>query len=267
MSKILITGVGSIGSELVRQLHKDHTLYVLDIDEIKVNDIHVDYGVVGRVGDIRNYNTVDDVLSDFRPDIIYHCAAYKTVNQMETVPMEAIQTNVVGTSNIIHHAQRYEVPKLVFISTDKVVNASSVMGQTKKLAETLVINKGYTAVRFGNVLGTRGSVTQIWQRQIDKNKPMTVTDERMQRYLMTLEEAVELVIQAGEQSKGGEIWVLDMPKKVNVLEMAKQIAKGYPINMIGMRPGETLDEELMTHEEKMTARKEDKFYVIPRKIS
>ena len=257
--KILITGAaGSIGSELVRQLHKKNKVYALDINETGINDLYVDYGVPGRVGDIRDYSTIDDVLSDFPADIIYHAAAYKHVEPMETVPMEAIRTNVVGTYNLLHHAKRYEVPKFVFISTDKVVNATSIMGQTKKLGETMTINRGYTVVRFGNVLGSRGSVIPIWQRQMDQGKPMTVTDDKMERYLMTTEEAVSLVIKAN----GPGIWILDMKKKVNVLELAKEIAQGHPIKMIGRRKGESLDEKLMTHEEEKAATKKGKFWVI-----
>lgn len=257
--KILITGAaGTIGSELVRQLHKEHTIYALDINETGINDLLVDYGVVGRVGDIRDYETCNDVLSDFPADVIYHAAAYKHVPQMEVTPLEAIKTNVIGTYNLLHCAKRYETPKFVYISTDKVVHRRSVMGATKSLGEIMTVNQGYTVVRFGNVLGSRGSVVPIWQRQIDMGKPMTVTDENMERYLMTIEEAVALVIKAD----GPGIWVLDMPKKVNVLELAKQIAQGHPIEMIGKRPGETLDEKLMTLEEESLAIKQGQYYVI-----
>ncbi len=261
--KILITGAaGSIGSELVRQLHKDHTIYTLDINETGINDLFVDYGVFGRVGNVRDYETVNDVFSDFKPNIVYHAAAYKHVEPMEVTPLEAIYTNVIGTHNMLHCAKRYEVPKFVFISTDKVVNAKSVMGKTKSLAETMTINQGYTAVRFGNVLGSRGSVIPIWQRQMDSGKPITVTDEHMERYLMSIEQAVNLVIEAGSKSNGKEIWIMDMPKKVNILELAKQIAGEHPIELIGRRPGETLDEKLMTAEEERIATKEGNFHVI-----
>lgn len=259
---VIFGAAGTIGQELVRQLHKKKNLYVVDINEAGIIDLEVDYGVVGRVGDIRDYDTVNDVFSDIRPSIVYHAAAYKGVNTMETVPLEAIKTNCIGTYNLLHCAKRYEVPKFVFISTDKVVNSRSVMGQSKKLAETMVVNQGYTAVRFGNILGSRGSVINIWQRQMDAGRPLTVTDDRMQRYLMTIEEAVDLVVEAGEQGKGGEIWVLDMKKKVNILDLAKQIAQGYPVEVIGARPGETLDEHLMTDEEKLTAVKHGKFFII-----
>lgn len=261
--KVLITGAaGSIGSELVRQLCTTHTVYALDINETGINDLLVDYGVVGRVGDIRDYTTVNDVFSDFKPDMVYHAAALKHVAPMEVTPLEAINTNVLGTHNMLHCAKRYETKKFVFISTDKVVNAKSVMGKTKSLAETMVVNQGYTAVRFGNVLGSRGSVVPIWQRQMDANKPLTVTDDKMERYLMTIEQAVQLVIEAGDKSTGGDVWILDMRKKVNILELAKQIAQGHPINIIGKRAGETLDEKLMTMEEEEVAIKQDNFFII-----
>lgn len=261
--KILITGAsGSIGSELVRQLHEDHIIYALDQNETGINDLFVDYGVAGRVGNIRDYATVNDVFSDFNPDIVYHAAAYKHVSPMEVTPLEAIYTNVIGTHNMLHCAGRYETKKFVFISTDKVVNAKSVMGKTKSLAETMVLNQGYVAVRFGNVLGSNGSVIPIWQRQMDMRKPITVTDEKMERYLMTIEQAVELVIEAGNKGEKGELWILDMPKKVNILELAKQIAGEHPIEIIGKRSGETLDEKLMTLEEEKIAIKQGKFFII-----
>lgn len=267
MSKILITGAaGSIGSELVRQLHKDHTIYALDINETGINDLYVDYGVVGRVGDVRDYDVVNDVFSDFTPDIVYHAAAYKTVEQMETMPLEAIKTNCIGTYNLLHCSKRFEVPKFVLISTDKVVNAKSVMGKTKALAETLVLNQGYTVVRFGNVLGSRGSIIPIWERQINRGEPVTITDERMERYAMTIEEAVSLVIEAGEKSQGKEIWIMDMGEKIRILDLAKKIVsemrKDVPIKVIGMRQGETLSERLMTSEEEGIASKEGRFFVI-----
>lgn len=256
--KILITGAaGSVGSELVRQLYKKHKLYVLDINETGINDLWVDYQVAGRVGDVRDYDTVNDVFSDFKPDIVYHAASYKHVWQMETVPLEAIKTNNIGTYNMLHCAKRYEVKRFVFISTDKVLG-DSVMGATKWLAEKMVRNQGYTVVRFGNVLGSRGSVIPIWQRQLDAGKPITVTDKNMERYLMTMEEAVKLVINSGDSG----LWVLDMKKKVNVLELAKQIAQGHPIDIIGKRPGESLTEELMSNEEKKVAIKQGDYYVI-----
>lgn len=265
--RILVTGAaGSIGSELVRQLHKDHIIYALDINETGINDLFVDYGVVGRVGNIRDYETVNDVFSDFKPDVVYHAAAYKTIEQMELMPLEAIKTNVIGTHNLLHCAGRFEVPRFVTISTDKVVNATSVMGQSKKLAETLTLNQGYTVVRFGNVLGSRGSILPIWERQINKGGPVTVTDVRMERFAMTIEEAVSLVIEAGNKSGGKEIWIMDMGEPIKILDLAKRIIqearKEIEIKIIGMRAGETLSERLMTVEEEAIATKQGRFFVI-----
>lgn len=261
--KTLITGAaGSIGSELVRQLYKDNIIYALDQNETGINDLYVDYGVVGRVGDVRDYDTVNDVFADFKPAVVYHCAALKHVEPMEVTPLEAIKTNCIGTYNLLHYAKRYEVKRFVFISTDKVLG-DSVMGATKWLAERMVRNQGYTVVRFGNVLGSRGSVIPIWQRQMDQGKPITVTDEKMERFLMTIEEAVELVINAGDNG----LWILDMPRKVNILELAKQIAKGHPIEITGKRNGESLTEHLMSLEEEKTAVKQGKYYVVQDSVS
>ena len=194
---------------------------------------------------------------------------------MEYTPLEAIQTNVLGHYNLVHVAKTWEcVEKFVFISTDKVVNARSIMGQTKRLGETLTINqgKGYVAVRFGNVMDSRGSLLRIWQRQIDSGKKLTLTDERMERYMMTIPEAVKLVVRAAELGDGGEIFVLDMGKRVNIKELAFQILQksgvtDYDkakkmIKVVGMRPGETLIEEVMTLEEQARAKKVENFYVI-----
>lgn len=265
-SKVLVFGAaGSIGSELVRQLHKDHIVYAVDINESGINDLFVDYGVVGRVGDIRDYDTVNDIFADFPADIVYHAAAYKHVGQMEVTPLEAIKTNGIGTYNILHCAKRYEVEKLVYISTDKAIHGHSVMGATKRLGEIMSRNQGYTAVRFGNVLGSRGSVIPIWQRQLNTGNTITVTDPDMERYMMTIEDAVELVIEAGKR-KGGELVILDMGKPIKILELAKQIVNATKpdakIEIIGKRPGEMIDERLMTDEEMRVAKKEGKFWVI-----
>jgi len=269
MKKILITGIcGSIGSELAKQLYKKNTLYGLDQNETGINDLYVDYKVVGRVGDIRDYDTVNDVFSDFKPDIVYHVAALKHVEPMEVTPMEAINTNCIGTYNILHCAKRYEVKKLVFISSDKSVNSYSVMGATKRLGEIMTINQGYTVVRFGNVLNSRGSLYPIWERAAEANKNILVTDERMERYFISLPEAVELVIQAGNKKEKGAIYILDMGERKKIIDLAydfiKETGKDLVVEIIGIRRGETLIEELMTIEEQKKAKKEDNFFIIRR---
>ena len=268
--RILITGgAGSIGSELVRQLSKYNKIYILDINEIGVLELINKKSVWGRVGSIRDRETIKDVFSDFKPQIIFHAAAYKSVDMMEGTPLEAIQTNIIGTYNLIDIAKRWEcVEKFVFISSDKAIQSCSIMGATKRLGEIITKNqgKGYVVVRFGNVLGSRGSVIPIWQKQIDEGKTLTVTDERMERFFMTIGEACKLVIDAAQIGEGGEILIMDMGQRVNILELAKGIIKetrkDIPIEMIGIRDGETLIEELMTEEEKIKAIKQKKFWII-----
>lgn len=271
--RILVTGgAGSIGSEIVRQLAPHNKVFILDQNETATFDLrealkHEGYWVHSRTGDIRDRLVVADVFEDFKPQYVFHAGALKHVTPNEEYPLEAIQTNIIGTYNVMAEAKRWEcLEKFVFISTDKVVNGHSIMGATKKVGEIMVRNqgKGFVAVRFGNVLGSRGSVIPIWQEQINQGKPLTVTDERMTRYMMTIPEAVNLVIEASQLGKGGECFILDMGEQVNVLELAKQILgkKGGEIKMIGMRPGETLDEKLMTEEEEKIATKEGNFYVI-----
>jgi len=268
--RILITGgAGSIGSELVRQLAKDNKVFVIDINESGFFDIQQETGCFGRVGDVKNEKTCFDIFSDFKPQMVFHAAAYKHVPLMEKYPIEAIQTNVIGTWNVIEEAKKWEcLERFVFISTDKAVQSNSIMGGTKRLGEIMTKNQGegFVVVRFGNVLGSRGSVIKIWERQIEKDLPITVTDEKMERYLMTIEEACSLVIGAAEEGEGGEIFVLDMGKPVKILDLAKKIAEQYrkdiPIEMIGIRPGELLSEKLMFDEEEKVAIKQNKYWII-----
>lgn len=274
--RILITGcAGSIGSELARQLVPNNSVYGLDQNESGLADLMEELKFAGRVGDIRDETTVRDVFSDFKPQIVLHCAALKHVSAMELVPREAVMTNIIGTLNLIEYAKRWEcIEKFVFISTDKAVQSTSIMGATKRVGEIIVRNqgKGFIVVRFGNVLGSRGSVIPIWQRQIDQGKKLTVTDEKMTRYMMSIEEACSLVIGAAEKGKGGEIFCLDMGEKVNVLELAKGIIQwsqygsrfhgNQEPQIIGVRPGEQLTERLMTEEEEKLAVKEGNYYVI-----
>ncbi len=261
--RILITGIaGSIGNELARQLCKENIIYGIDNNETGLFDTISELGIQGRVGDIRDENTVRDLFSDFKPEIVFHAAAYKHVTPMEWTPLEAIRTNVLGLYNVLHYSKVYPVHTFVFISTDKAISPDSIMGATKRLGEIMVRNsgRGYLAVRFGNVLGSRGSLNPIWQRQLDKGEPITVTDERMERYFMSIPEACELVIEASKIGEGGEIIVMDMGKRVNVLELAKGITD--QIKLTGIRPGEKIKELLMTAEEQSKAVRKGKFWVI-----
>lgn len=266
--RVLITGAaGSIGSELCRQLYKTHTIYGLDQNESELYLLSQELGIAIRVGDIRDQETVRNVFDDFKPEIVYHAAAYKHVSPMEVTPLEAIKTNILGLHNVLEYSKIYETKKFVFISTDKAINSNSIMGATKRVGEIMVKNSGvgYVVVRFGNVLGSRGSLIPIWQKQIDSKKPITVTDERMTRYMMTIEEAVSLVIKAGQIGKGGEIILFEMGKPINILDMAKRLVKELgrgEIKIVGIRPGETLDEKLMTVEEEATAVKKGQFWII-----
>ena len=255
--RILITGVGSIGSELARQLAPNNKLFLLDISEnaygLSQELKQKGHWAEPRIGDIRDKETVRDLFADFKPQIVIHAAALKEVGAMQLYPEEAIQTNIVGLQNVLHEAYRYEcLEKFLFISTDKATNLDSIMGASKRFGEVLVKNSGGVVVRFGNVLGSRGSLTQIWQRQYDNGEPLTVTDENMTRFMMTIEEACKLVITALEQGKPKETWIMKMGEKFNILELAKEITKktGQDIKMVGVRQGETLTENLMFEEEK-----------------
>lgn len=269
--RILVTGsAGSIGSELVRQLAFENRIYCLDnndtvnfdlIEELKLKGCEIE----GRVGDIRDKETIDKIFSSFKPQMVYHAAALKVVTSAEWTPMEYVNTNISGTNNLIEACQKYGVKKLVNISTDKVIHGTSVMGATKRVAELMVKNAGHVSVRFGNVMGSRGSVLPLWQSQWDKGEPLTVTDERMERYMMTIPQAVSLVIEAGRKGRAGEIWILDMGKPIKILDLAKNIIENTgkgSIKMIGIRPGEMLSERLMTDEEEKRATKKDNFYVL-----
>lgn len=267
--RILVAGgAGSIGSELVRQLAKDNAIYVLDSNESGLFDLLQPLEgkqVWGRVGDIRDYKTVRDVFEDFKPQVVYNCAAYKHVPLMEYTPLEAINTNVIGHYNLIHVAKTWEcVEKFIYISTDKAVNAHSIMGATKRLGEIITRNqgKGYSVVRFGNVMGSRGSLLTIWERQFAKGEPLTITDERMERYTMTIPEAVGLILEATEGGVGGETIILDMGELKKITDLAEELYPGYPTKIIGIRSGETLSERLMSAEEESVAEKRGKFYYI-----
>lgn len=267
--RILVTGgAGSIGSELVRQLAPHNKIFVLDQNESDTMDLCTElqedgHWVQPRIGDVRDRATVIDLFEDFKPQIIFHAAAYKHVPPLEIYPREAIMTNVIGTLNVLEEAKRWEcVEKLVFISSDKAINSNSIMGATKKLGEIITKSAGYIAVRFGNVLGSRGSVLPIWQRQIRQGKDITVTDKRMMRYFMSIEDACKLVIEAATRGKGGEIFILDMGEQRSVYAFAEEIAAnaGVKIRITGTRKGETLAEKLWLDDERPV--KEGKFYII-----
>ena len=271
---LVVGGGGSIGSELVRQLAPRNKIFILDNNETATFDLSEElkwkgFWVEPRIGDIRNKETIRDLFEDFKPQIIFHTAAYKHVAPMEKYPREAIDTNILGTDNLISEAKKWEcLEKFVFISTDKVVNANCIMGITKLCAEGLVRRAGkqFVVVRFGNVMASRGSVLEIWQRQFNNKEPLTLTDPNMQRYMMTLPQACELVIKASEEGKDGEVWVMDMGRQVKVLDLATKIiemsGEKKEIKNIGIRPGEMLSEKLMTQEEELNAIQKDKFFII-----
>ena len=270
---IMVTGGGgSIGSELCRQLvsHKPKQLIIFDIYENNAYDIqqelkinYPDANVVTLIGSIRNVSRLESVFAQYKPDIVYHAAAHKHVPLMEVSPDEAVKNNVVGTWNVARMADKYGGKKFGMISTDKAVNPTNVMGATKRICEMIVqtyneISKtDFVAVRFGNVLGSNGSVIPLFKRQIEAGGPVTVTDPNIIRYFMTIPEAVSLVLQAGAYAKGGEIFILDMGEPVKIDDLAKNLIRlsGYTlgVNMeikyTGLRPGEKLYEELLMKEE------------------
>ena len=270
---IMVTGGGgSIGSELCRQLvsHMPKQLIIFDIYENNAYDIqqelkinYPDANVVTLIGSIRNVSRLESVFAQYKPDIVYHAAAHKHVPLMEVSPDEAVKNNVVGTWNVARMADKYGVKKFVMISTDKAVNPTNVMGATKRICEMIVqtyneISKtDFVAVRFGNVLGSNGSVIPLFKRQIEAGGPVTVTDPNIIRYFMTIPEAVSLVLQAGAYAKGGEIFILDMGEPVKIDDLAKNLIRlsGYTLGVdmeikyTGLRPGEKLYEELLMKEE------------------
>lgn len=272
---VLVTGGGgSIGSELCRQLvsHKPKCLVIFDIYENNAYDIqqelkikYPDANVVTLIGSIRNTSRLESVFEQYKLDIVYHAAAHKHVPLMEVSPNEAIKNNVVGTWNVAKMADKYGVKKFVMISTDKAVNPTNVMGATKRICEMIIQSfnekskTDFVAVRFGNVLGSNGSVIPLFKRQIEAGGPVTVTHPDIIRYFMTIPEAVSLVLQAGAYAKGGEIFILDMGEPVKIDDLAKNLIRlsGYTLGVdmeikyTGLRPGEKLYEELLMNEEGM----------------
>ena len=270
---VLVTGGGgSIGSELCRQIagHKPKQLIIVDIYENSAYDIqqellykYPELDLVVLIASVRNTNRMNEIFKTYIPDIVYHAAAHKHVPLMESSPNEAIKNNVFGTWKTAQAAATYGTKKFVMISTDKAVNPTNIMGASKRICEMIIqtFNKHYdtefVAVRFGNVLGSNGSVIPLFKRQIEQGGPVTVTHPDIIRYFMTIPEAVSLVLQAGAYAKGGEIFVLDMGEPVKILDLAKNLIRlsGYKVDedikieFTGLRPGEKLYEELLMDEE------------------
>ena len=227
------------------------------------------------VASVRDKARLNNVFETYKPEIIFHAAAHKHVPLMENSPLEAIKNNVFGTYNVVNCADEYKAEKFVLISTDKAVNPTNIMGATKRICEMIVQAKNkvskteYVAVRFGNVLGSNGSVIPLFKKQIERGGPVTVTHKDITRFFMTIPEAVQLILQAVTYAKGGEIFVLDMGEPVKIYDLAVSLIKllGYepnvdiPIEITGLRPGEKLYEELLMSEEGLTSTKHNKIFI------
>ena len=282
---VLVTGGGgSIGSELCRQIirFEPERLVIVDIYENNLYDIEQELKynypqakIDAIVASVRDKDRLNEIFNEFKPYLVFHAAAHKHVPLMETSPLEAIKNNVFGTYNAVNCADEYNVKRFVLISTDKAVNPTNIMGATKRLCEMIiqaknkVSNTEYVAVRFGNVLGSNGSVVPLFKKQIAHGGPVTVTHKDITRFFMTIPEAVSLVLQAMSGAKGGEIFVLDMGEPVKIYDMAKKLIKlsglepdvDIPIKVTGLRPGEKLYEEILMAEEGLTETKHDKIHI------
>ena len=282
---VLVTGGGgSIGSELCRQIAANgvRQLIIFDIYENNAYDIqqelkrtYPNLDLVVLIGSVRNGRKVNSVFEKYRPDIVYHAAAHKHVPLMEDSPNEAIKNNVFGTYKVALAADRYKTSKFVLISTDKAVNPTNIMGASKRMCEMIIqvfnnrSKTEYVAVRFGNVLGSNGSVIPLFRKQIEEGGPVTVTHPDIIRYFMTIPEAVSLVLQAGARAKGGEIFVLDMGKPVKIADLARNMIRlsglkegvDIEIKYTGLRPGEKLYEELLMEEEGLKGTENDLIHI------
>ncbi|MEG3251040.1 nucleoside-diphosphate sugar epimerase/dehydratase [Streptococcus suis] len=282
---ILVTGAGgSIGSELCRQIakftpkrllllgHGENSIYLIHRELLEKYQGKIE--LVPLIADIQDRELIFSIMAEYQPDVVYHAAAHKHVPLMEYNPHEAVKNNIFGTKTVAEVAKTAKVAKFVMVSTDKAVNPPNVMGATKRVAEMIVTGLNepgqtqFAAVRFGNVLGSRGSVVPLFKEQIRKGGPVTVTDFRMTRYFMTIPEASRLVIQAGHLAKGGEIFVLDMGEPVQILELARKVIllTGHTEEEIGIvesgiRPGEKLYEELLSTEERVSEQIHEKIFV------
>lgn len=286
---ILVTGAGgSIGSELCRQLLRFNPLQLLLVDnnETGLHDLHLELmriqnsghttELVPLVADITTSNKLEAIFRDYEPQIVYHAAAYKHVPMMEMFPDEAIRVNVMGTMILTELADRFGTDRFIYISTDKAVNPSSVMGASKRIGEIWLDIKQqesrtrFTSVRFGNVVGSRGSVVPLFSRQIEQGGPVTITDPRMTRYFMSIPEAATLIIQAGAFAKGGEIYMLDMGQPIRIVDLARKMIRlkglrpgtDIPIKFVGIRPGEKLHEELSYQSESKHSTAHPKIYCL-----
>ncbi len=282
---VLVTGAGgTIGSELCRQIlpfsprllimcdYNENDTYFLEL-ELKDKFPFQKFKTI--IGDIKDIGLLKSVFSKLRPQIIFHSAAHKHVPLMEENPTAAVKNNIIGTRNFMYAAEHYKVESFVMISTDKAVNPTSIMGASKRISEMMIQAKARTAktkfmaVRFGNVMGSSGSVVPIFKRQIEKGGPVTVTHPEVRRYFMTAREAVQLVIQAGAIGKGGEIFVLDMGEQIKIADLARdliilsgfKIGEDIDIEFTGLRPGEKLFEEVLLNIEKDKATKNNKIYI------
>ena len=282
---VLVTGGGgSIGSELCRQIitYNPKQLIIFDIYENNLYDIQMeldfrypDANVEAIVGSVRDKNKVNDVFKKYKPSLVFHAAAHKHVPLMEASPLEAIKNNVLGTKNVVNAADEFGTQRFILISTDKAVNPTNIMGATKRMCEMIVqaknqhSNTEYAAVRFGNVLGSNGSVIPLLKKQIKDGGPVTVTHKEITRFFMTIPEAVGLVLQAMTYANGGEIFVLDMGEPVKIYDLAVSLIKlsglrpdiDIPIEITGLRPGEKLYEEILMSEEGLTKTNHNKIFI------
>lgn len=282
---VMVTGgAGSIGSEICRQIatHQPKQIIIVELNEnasyILQRELLQKYpklDIIVLIGSIRDEERLESIFKKYRPNIIYHAAAHKHVPLMEVSPNEAIKNNVLGTYNVVKMADKFKAKKFIQISTDKAVNPTNIMGASKRICEMIIqsynkySNTEYVAVRFGNVLGSNGSVVPLFKKQIQEGGPVTVTDPKIVRYFMTIAEATSLVLQAGAYARGGEIFVLDMGEPVKILDLAKnmihlsglQEGKDIEIVFTGLRPGEKLYEELLMEEEGMQSTPNKLIYI------
>jgi FlaA1/EpsC-like NDP-sugar epimerase len=269
--RILVTGgAGSIGSEIVRQLVNFNASSVTVFDNAEASMFHLEQEISRSspkshvkyvIGDVRDKYRLEEVFESFKPNIVFHAAAYKHVPMMEANPIEAIKTNVLGTKHVADISFMNEVEKFVMVSTDKAVNPTNIMGATKRIAELYTqfletkSSTNFIVTRFGNVLGSEGSVIPTFIKQIERGGPVCVTHKEVIRYFMTIPEACQLVLQAGVLGKGGEVFLFDMGEPVSITDLAKKLIKHFKsdaeIKYIGLRPGEKLYEELLCNGENM----------------